>query len=391
MSKVKKYLEKLGIEVREDNTIPSALSFFDDERKKFVLRYNPNYSQETTDFLLLHEFMHIYREDILRNDVIVEVYNVASDCIINDILSRTHQPPNEIPPITIHSLQNCCQKIYDFFSGAKPLYDHLLKEHTQIHIVSCFQTTQNPSAISEIQKIKKQILDDIKQSIKEEAESQQQQQQQDQSQQNKIPKEIRDAVKQEIQRKSEEKKENNKNAGSGHSEFSIIPVKPSESTFLKQIINKFLKQFRENESFSMFRVKYERLYRNSRIPNIPRDIPILQPVPITFFVDVSGSMDRYINAILNTIAHYEKEMPVQKIFFSDKAIKTNKRIYYNAGGGTQIKPAIDLMSKTFLTVVFSDYEFFDMNYKQFVNTLMKKTKIAILFDEELKVKEVIKK
>jgi predicted metal-dependent peptidase len=102
-------------------------------------------------------------------------------------------------------------------------------------------------------------------------------------------------------------------------------------------------------------------------------------------------MDRYINAILNTIAHYEKEFPVQKIFFSDKAIKTDKRKYYNAGGGTQIKPALDLMHKTFMTVVFSDYEFFDMQYKEFVNALMKKTKIAIMFDETLRVKEVIKK
>jgi DNA invertase Pin-like site-specific DNA recombinase len=152
-----------------------------------------------------------------------------------------------------------------------------------------------------------------------------------------------------------------------------------------------LKQFRENESFSIFRVKYERLYRNSRIPNIPRDIPILLPVPITFIVDVSGSMDRYINAILNTIAHFEREMPVQKIFFSDTAIKSNDRRYYNAGGGTQIKPALELMKKSFITVVFSDYKFFDMQYKEFVNALMKKTKIAIMFDETLRVKEVIKK
>jgi hypothetical protein len=102
-------------------------------------------------------------------------------------------------------------------------------------------------------------------------------------------------------------------------------------------------------------------------------------------------MDRYINAILNTIAHYEKEFPVQKIFFSDKAIKTDKRKYYNAGGGTQMKPALDLMKKTFVTVVFSDYEFSDMTYKEFANALMKKTKIAIMLDEELKLKEVIKK
>jgi len=383
--KIKSYLEKLGIEVIEDGNTPSAFSFFDEQRNKFVIRYNPNYSQETTEFLLLHEFMHIYREDLLKKDVLTAIYNLASDCIINDILIKTHQPPSELPPFTIHSLPDCCRKIYDFFSGAKPLYEHLIKEHTEIELIPCFQTTDSPSAFPELQKIKKQVFNDIKQSIKEEAESQQQQPS------NKIPNAIKEAVKREIQRKNEEEREKDKRVGAGHSDFSIVPISPSESSFLKQTINKFFKQFREDESFSMFRVKYQRLYRNSRIPNIPRDIPILQPVPITFIVDVSGSMDSYIDAILNTIAHYEKEFPVQKIFFSDTAIKVGNRRYYNAGGGTLISSALDLMTKTYLTVVFSDYEFADMEYREFVNALMKKTRIAILFNERLKVKEVIKK
>jgi len=382
--KIKSYLEKLGIEVIEDLNIPSAFSFFDEQRNKFVIRYNPNYSQETTEFLLLHEFMHIYREDLLKKDVLTAIYNLASDCIINDILIKTHQPPSELPPLTIHSLPDCCKKVYDFFSGAKPLYEHLLKEHKQIEITPCFQTTDSPSAFPELQKIKKQLLNDIKQSIKEEAELQQQQPS------NKIPNAIKEAVKREIQRKNEEEKEKDKRVGADHSDFSIVPVKPSESSALKQIINKFFKQFREDEIFSMFRVKYQRLYRNSRIPNIPRDIPILLPTPITFIVDVSGSMDSYINEILNTIAHYEREFPVQKIFFSDTAIRVNDRRYYNAGGGTLISSALELMTKTYLTVVFSDYEFADMEYREFINALMKKTRVAILFNERLKVKEVIK-
>jgi len=373
---IKNYLEKLGIEIIEDTSIDSAFSFFDEQQKKFIIRYNPNYSPETTEFLLLHEFMHIYREDLLRKDVIVEVYNVASDCIINDILIRTHKPPEELPPLTIEQLEDCCKKIYDFYAGAKPLYNHLLKEHTQIHIVPCFQTTDFLHAFPELQRIKKQVLNEIKEDIKQSTSN--------------VPNELKNSIKKEIERKKEEGKEDKNNiAGKGNSEFSIIPVKPSESSYLKKIISQYLKQFKESEN-SMFRVKYERLYRHSRIPNIPRDIPVLLPIPITFIIDVSGSMDRYINAILNTIAHFEKEMPVQKIFFSDTAIKVNNRKYFNAGGGTQIKSALELINKTFMTVVFSDYEFFDMKYKEFVNALMKKTRIAIMFDEKLKVKEVIK-
>jgi predicted metal-dependent peptidase len=376
MREIKKYLEKLGIEVIEDTSIVSAFSFFDEQRNKFTIRYNPNYSNETIEFLLLHEFMHIYREDLLKQDVITEIYNVASDCIINDILGKTHILPSELPPLTIHSLPNCCKKNYDFYAGAKPLYDHLIENHTEIKVLpsSCFQNTNSSNAHSELQRIKKQVLNDIKEDIKKSTSD--------------VPNELKDSIKKEIERKKGEGKEDKGSiAGKGNSSFSIIPVKPSESSILKNTINKFLKQFRESEN-SMFRVKYVRLYRNSRIPNIPRDIPILTPVPLTFIIDVSGSMSSHINTILSTIAHYEKEFPVQKIFFSDNAIKCNERKYYNAGGGTQIKPALDLMRKTFMTVVFSDYEFFDLNYKEFVNALMKKTRIAILFDEKLRVKEV---
>jgi hypothetical protein len=376
--KVKSYLEKLGIEIIENTSIVSAFSFFDEKKKKFIIQYNPNYSQETTEFLLIHEFLHIYREDHLRKDVIHAIYNLASDCVINEILSKTHQLPTELPPLTIQSLSLCCQMTFDFYSGAKPLYDHLIEKHASIKFQhSCFQPTDSPFAFPELQRIKKEILDDIKEDIKQSTSN--------------VPNEIEESIKKEIERKKEEENENeNYKAGSGDSEFSIIPVKPSNSSILKSTINKYLKKFKDEEA-SVFKVKYERLYRNSRIPNIPRDIPVFFPVPLTFIIDVSGSMSNYINSILNAIAHYEKEYPVQKIFFSDNAIRVNDRRYYNAQGGTQIKPALDLMSKTFMTLVFSDYVFFDISYEDFKKELLKKTKTAILFDEKLRVKEVIKK
>jgi len=353
---IKEYIKKLGIIIREAE-VPIARTFFDEQRKKFIIEVNTAYVEEP--FVFEHELLHIYRGDLCLEGVDAFLWNVASDIVINRIL--IHRIPKELQG---QIFMSCPCGFQEWRSGARVLYEHLLTHHTQIETPNCFLPTNDEGARKEAERIKRRILQDY-----ENAE---------------IPEDIEEYI---TKRAREEAERRREQKGKGNAEFSIVLPSPKSNPILSRIKKYIL----DREGESEFLRKSE-LFRNNRNPFIKRELEIPDFASILFIVDISGSMNTFINDILAAIRYFEREITIEKIFFSDDVKYSTSKKYYNAGGGTLFIPVFRFLEKRkkrySLICLFSDYEFFDIDREQAIRELRKYTKKLLLFDENLNLKEV---
>jgi len=363
MSDIKEYIKKLGILIR-DSDVPIAKTYFDGG--KFIIEVNPHYKNE--DFVYEHELLHIYRGDLFLEDIETFLWNVASDIVINRIL--IDRIPDELKE---RILLSCPCGFQEWRQGARVLYEHLLTHHTQIEAPNCFFPTNDEGARKEAERIKRRILKDYEEG--------------------KVPPDLDEYITKKAEEEVERKQGQQKKAGKGNAEFTLALPPPKSNPILNKI-KKHMLDYREGDS--EFLRKYE-MYRNNRNPFIKREMEVPEFSAILFVIDVSGSMDRYLNEILSTIRYFEREMTVEKIFFSDEIKYTRSKKYYNAGSGTLFLPVLKFLKKRnkkySLICVFSDYQFFDINAHDALREVKKYAKTLICFDEnlkEVKANEIIK-
>ena len=370
VEELKKYIEKLGITIRINHDIPSARTFFDKNKKRYVIEYNPTFitSEDDLRAALEHELLHIYRGDLLQKNIDKFLYNIASDIVINNILLNAQRMSDKLRDVCLFSCPGC--GFSEWEKGAMHIYEHLQTHKIEISYSHCYEEVSEEDkekAEKEWKRIRGKILKDYV-----EGEN--------------VPESIE---------KNFDKYKNYKpsNAGSGGSssdnEFVIVYPKPKPNRVLMKIKKEYsLRQ----EGKSEFRREIS-TFRNNRAPYLKRDIEISEYSAMLFIIDVSGSMDKYINEIFSAIKYFEKEIVVEKIFFSDTIFHTMRK-YVNAGGGTSFVPVLNFLKKQGkiydLICIFSDYQFFDIPAKDAIQELRKYARKVICFDENLNLKKEVK-
>lgn len=127
-----------------DDNIPSALVTFDNTKKRHVIKLGKlvkklyeNNDYEIIRSVVKHESMHIIRGDlaqIKQFDYDSDAWNVASDIIINrqcgleELFTDEVIKKYEFEPCLWRNLQKSAFGYQgDFTSGAKPIYEHIIK------------------------------------------------------------------------------------------------------------------------------------------------------------------------------------------------------------------------------------------------------------------------
>jgi len=360
MNNIKRYIKKLGIDIKENSEVPIARTFFDEKNKKFIIEVNPAFASE--DAVLEHELLHIYRLDLFVEERDFYLWNIASDIVITNVLLSANRMPENIKNLII---VECPCGFREWRSGAKVIYEHLLTHKNEFQFQSpCFVPCDEEGK-KEAERIRRKILKDY-----ENAED--------------VPNAIEKYITERAEKEAQ--KQQQRQAGKSKTDFSIVLPVPKSNPILRKIM-----QFSSEEGDSEFIRRYE-TFRNNRNPFIKRELEIPENSSMMFIIDVSGSMDAYIQDILSAIRYFEKENAVEKLFFSDTILYSTRKKYVNAGGGTQFIPVLNFLKKRkkkySLICLFSDYQFFDISEKQAIQELKKYAKILILFNERLEVKKI---
>ena len=356
IKKIKKFIENLGIEIRENPDVTIARTFFFQEKGKFVIEVNPDFKNE--DAVYEHELLHIYRFDFFVQDKDVLLWNIASDIIINSILLSAGRINEKIQKIVLTKCPFCEFSVWR--SGAEAMYYHILSHQENAHncsIPNCYiPIPDNENAKREANRIKKQILDDF-------------------AKNEYVPDSIERYISEKVQQNNTEKK-----AGKSNTEFSIVVPSPSPNPLIRKILS-FVS---EKEGSSEFLRRYE-LYRNNRNPLLKREFELTENTAILFVIDVSGSMEKYIPTILSAIRFFEKECTVEKIFFSDNIKYVQSRRYFTAKGGTSFLPVLHFLQKQkkkySVICIFSDFEFSDISKESAIQRVKEFAKEIMLFKE----------
>jgi len=365
-------IKKLGIiieEVEENDTI--AYTFFDEKRKKFVIRIKKQFLNN--EKIILHEFLHIWRGDMFKKVDDHFLFNVACDFIINSIIGLKYPFVDE--KYLKQNFGCSCEYLKKWREeGAFGLYEHL-KEHIKNfndnnNIKSdpfCYKEISENAreeAEREWRKIREKYIEDF---FRE-----------------KGIEEIDEKIEEEMKKLREKGSIPKKQKGDEKGDFIKIYVKAKSNIVLLKLLKAI-----EGEDGEILTLK--RLPR--RFIKFPRNIIILgreieyPSITCLFIIDVSGSMNNYYEDILESIKFFEQNLKIKadKIFFSDTALLN--KYYYYSGGGTLFKPVLDLLKKLNkkydYVFVFSDYQMFDLTLDNIKKLLKKYAKKIILFNEKL--------
>jgi hypothetical protein len=403
--KLKEYLVRKGISVYEDLPFGIAFTTF---KGRFEIHVNPN---AAIGPVLEHEVLHILRGDFFVRDRILELWNAASDVVINEICgltkdSRTAEltgnpefvylgiPEDElkkiIEEIEKETGEKFVLKLFDssilppeisWKNGAGPIYEWLLKQKGQKGQrklrFTCYQqlNENDEQARKEWERVKKEIIKDLLND-------------------GDMPPDLKETIKKELLQRFEQLAKGPRHVGRRDSEFEgyVIEVEPTHNRVLDEILKLANSMEVEEDLNTILQRSY---HREGRLEELPREIDV-PTLSILFVIDVSGSMDSVIHEVASAVRYCQLNYQIDRIFFSDgaKFVAGDDVRFYGASCGTNYGSALDLMRRMGkrwdIIVLITDYEFFSDDLAR-LREIEKYGRAVIYFNENLEKIDVKKK
>ena len=349
-----KWLKEIAKEFRfkPDSRVPTAGVTIEGSYPTII--YNPEWvdslSTEDVETLFKHEIMHLIREDVFVENYDRELFNLATDAIINKVLNI--RKIGNIMGIHYDDIKKIFKDAPDWVYGWKPLYDYLDEIGQKIAeaIDHVYPVEPTDEAIDAIRRIRTKIRR-LENECKKEGV---------------CDKDLQKIVN-EVKGQTESlAKHIQKSAGRERGKY-IIKIEKKSTPLLRRFIEEVLKII-EDEEGEEFQLKRTWL-REGRIPELPREIelPILS---VLFIIDVSGSFVNYAEKeflpALQYLSLYDIKFDI--IVFDNTARKVESYREIRGGGGTNIRPVFEFLKRlneTYSIILFfSDYEFYDVSQNQ---------------------------